>query len=352
MTIGATGPVGVICVAIALLGGESRDVARAQATRLEYRVVFANERELPRRLDEAGQQGFACAMVARPDPNVPLAGVVVVMSRPAGSTPKAVTHRVVRGGGGAANGLPPLLDRAAADGYRLCGIALDEAPPIPSLVAVMTSTSEAGRRHGAEVLTDYRGAIGRLNTAGKDGFVPIAVAPLNNNRVPDLRNWIVITEQPASGRAAIEVAVRSATGPDTLQRNLGEQTKQGYRIALAWKEGNDFVAMMTRPAGASSAAPTYAVDSSTPMALHSLSARYIADFPYLSDQRLAITEKSGLATNDVIEDPLPAFGATGFVVPGPLGDHLTALHDATVMSVTVRRGDRGGPVLRTVLTSR
>lgn len=349
MTQRPTGAALAVVLAVAL-GIGSREIALTQSTRFEYRVVFANARELPRRLDDAGQQGFACAMVARPDPNMPLAGVVVVMSRAVGSASKSVTHRVVRAGGGGTD-LPPLLDRAAADGYRLCGVGFDEEPPAPGLVAVMTA-SEPGRRHGVEILSDYKGAIARLNAAGKDGFVPVAVAPLNNNRVPDMRNWVVITEQPPSNRTAIDVFVRSATGPDTLQKNLGEQTKQGYRIALAWKEGNDFVAMMTRPAGASAAAPTYAVDSIAPMNVHALSAAYVADFPYLSDQRLAITEKSGLATNDVIEDPLPPLGPIGFVVPGPLGDHLTALHDSVVMSVTVRRGDRNVPVLRTVLTHR
>lgn len=346
--MGATSTVGC-CVAVALLAGEARDLAHAQQTRLEYRVVFASVRELPRRLDEAGKDGFACALVARPDPNVPLPGVVVVMKRPAGSSAKVATHRVVLGGG-SGTGLPPLLDRAAADGYRLCGVALHEAPPGPGLVAVMTSTAEPGRRYGAEALNDYRGAIERLNAAGKDGFVPVAVAPTDSNRLPDLRKWIVITEQPPSSHPAIDVAVRSATGPDTLQKNLGEQTKQGYRIALVWKEGNDYVAMLTRPAGSSNPAQEYAVDGGSTLELRGLPGPYVADFPYLSDQRLAIAEKSGFATNDVVEDPLPPLGPAGFVVPGPLGDHLTGFHDSAVMSVTVRAGNRNAPVLRTVLT--
>src|SRR5262249_49548045 len=159
----------------------ARDVGHAQSARLEYRVVFANARELPRRLDEAGRDGFACAMVARPDPDVRLPGVVVVMSRQTGAGAKAATHRVGLGGG-SGTGLPALVDRAAADGYRLCGVALDEGPPGPGLVAVMTSTGDPGRKYGAEPLSDYRGAIARLNAAGKDGFVPVAVAPTDSNR--------------------------------------------------------------------------------------------------------------------------------------------------------------------------
>ncbi len=191
-----------------------------------------------------------------------------------------------------------------------------------------------------------------MNAAGKDGFAPVAVSAIDSNRVPDLRNWIVVTERPATGRPQIEVAVRSASGPDTLQKNLGEQTKQGYRLALVWKEGNDFVAMMTREAGATAAASGYAVDGGASTALRGLPGAYVADFPYLSDRRLAISEASGLATNEVVEDPLPSLGATGYATPGALGDHLTALHDFVVSSVTVRKGDRSGLVLRTVLTHR
>jgi len=340
----------VVVAVLALVVGSAARLGVAQSTRVDYRVVFANARELPRQLDDAGKQGFGCAMVARPEPEAAVPGVVVVLSRPVGSS-TPVAHRVARGGGGG-NDLGSVIDRAGADGLRLCGIAFDEETPGPTIVAVMRSASGAGPwRYGAEVLRDYRGALTRLNAAGKDGFAPVAVSPIDSNRLATLRAWIVVTERPASGQPPIEVAVRSASGPDTLQRNLGEQTKQGYRIALAWKEGNDFVAMMTRAAGAA-AAGAYAVDGGASNELRGLPGAYIADFPYLSDRRLAISEQSGFATNEVVEDPLPVLGAMGYATPGALGDHLTALHDFVLGSVVVRNGGRGGFVLRTVLTHR
>src|SRR5580765_8722982 len=88
-----------ILIAVLFAGG-SGEIALTQSRRLEYRVVFANARELVRRLDEAGQQGFSCAMVARPEPNVSVPGVVVVMSRTAGASAPAVAHRVIKGGYG------------------------------------------------------------------------------------------------------------------------------------------------------------------------------------------------------------------------------------------------------------
>ena len=342
---------GLFAVGTAFLLGGSREIVFTQSTRLEYRVVFANARELVRRLDEAGQQGFACTMIARPESTASVPGVVVVMSRAAGAAPAAVTHRVIKGGGGGTD-LAPLLDRAGAEGYRLCGVAFDEEGTVPSIVAVMTE--QAGSwRYGAEVLSDYRGALARLNTAGKDGFAPVGASPVNNNRVPAMRSWVVITERPASGRPAVEVAVRSGSGPDALQKSLVEQSGQGYRVALVWKEGNDIVALMTRSPGTS--ALSYAAESAAPSGLHGISRPYVADVPYLSDRILVITEQSGSVSNELVEDSLPALGAIGYAAPGALGtlgDHLSRLHDYTVGSVVIRRGDRDALVLRTVLTHR
>ena len=338
-----------VVIAVLLLGGS--EITLTQPARLEYRIVFANARELGRRLDEAGQQGFSCAMVARPEPNASMPGVVVVMSRTAGASGPAVTHRVIKGGYGGTD-LPPLLDRAGAENFRLCGVAFDEEGSVPAIVAVMTQSSQAWK-YGAEVLTDYRGAISRLNAAGKEGFAPVAASPINNNRVPDMRSWIVFTERPAAGRPPVEVAVRSGSGPDALQKSLVEQSGQGYRAALVWKEGNDVVVMMTRAAGGSPSSVSYAVEALTPAGVHGVSRPYIADLPYLSDQRVVITEKSGSVSNEAVEDPLPPLGALGYAAPGAvgtLGDHLSRLHDYVVVSVAVRRGARDALVLRTVLT--
>lgn len=248
-----------------------------------------------------------------------------------GAAAASVAHRVIKGGGG--------------------GVAFDEEAPGPSVVGVMTQSSQAWK-YGGELLSDYRGAISCLNAAGKEGFAPLAVSPINNNRLRDLRSWVVFTERPAAGRSAVEVAVRSGSSPDSLQKSLAEQSGQGYRAALVWKEGNDVVVMMTRTAGGSSAGVSYVVDTLTPAGIHGVSHPYIGNFPYVSDQRLVITEKSGLVSNDAVEDPLPPIGALGYAAPGPLGtlgDHLSRQHGYVVASVTVRAGDRGALVLRTVL---
>jgi hypothetical protein len=60
---------GVVAIAVLFFGG-SGEIAFTQSPRLEYRVVFANARELGRRLDDAGQQGFSCVAwpLTRKDP--------------------------------------------------------------------------------------------------------------------------------------------------------------------------------------------------------------------------------------------------------------------------------------------
>ena len=139
-------------------------------------------------------------MVARPEPNASVPGVVVVMSRTVGASATAVAHRVIKGGYGGTD-LQPLLDGAGAENFRLCGVSFDEEGSVPAIVAVMAQSSQAWK-YGAEVLTDYRGAISRLNAAGKEGFAPVAASPINNNRVPAMRNWVVFSRASRRGPAA------------------------------------------------------------------------------------------------------------------------------------------------------
>jgi hypothetical protein len=332
----------------------------AQPARREYRVVFASARQLARQLDEAGRDGFVCEIVARPELRAgapPVPGIVVVLGRPAGSANAAAAHRVVTGGGGGTD-LGPSLDRSGAAGFRLCGIVLDEAAPVPSMVAVMSQPAgQAGSTwsYAGEVLSNYKNSLVRLNAAARDGFMPVAAEAVNNSRVPEGRNWLVITERPGSGRSPSEVAVRSSPGAEGLQRALNEQGGQGYRLDLVWKEGNDFVALMSRPLDGSKAPVSYAAEAADRSAIHALSRLYVADFPYLTTQRLIVSDRSAPASNDIVEDPLPAPGAPGYVgaaAMGVLGDHISRNRGFVPASVRVRRDDKGALILTTVITER
>src|SRR5687767_1377699 len=107
--------------------------ADAHPGRLEYRVIHAAPHHLQQVRDDAGRDGLTCAPVGRPDPDVRVSGVVVTMARPDIETTHVyhtVRHRVVRGSGTGGD-CGALLDRSAADGYRLCGLALTAATPGP-----------------------------------------------------------------------------------------------------------------------------------------------------------------------------------------------------------------------------
>jgi hypothetical protein len=327
----------------------------ADAPTYEYRVVFAAARQLAAQLASAGRDGYACIAVARPDPGVVVPGIAVVVGRRSDGAHPAVTHRVVTGGH-IGTDFQASLDGAGADGFRMCGMVLDESPAAPSLVAVLTqeSATPANASHyGVEVLSNYKASLARLATAGRDGFVPVAAAPVSNNRVPEMRNWMVVTER-RDGAAPHEIAVRSGSAPTALEKALNEQGKLGYEVDLTWQEGADVVAMMSRPAGNASTAHAFTAESRRPDQLHFLAGRYLGDFPYLSGgDRLVVSDTSQPASTDVEEDPLPKPGALGYAdagAMGTIGDHISRHHGFAPAFVRIRRGDRGALVLSTVLS--
>jgi hypothetical protein len=255
------------------------------------------------------------------------------------SASNAIAHRVI-GSGRLGADLQGSLDRAGAEGFRTCGVVLDEEPPMPSVVAVMSRRSGGPAemaRSGVEVLTNYKESLVRLNAKAREGFSPVAAAPVDNNRLPEMRSWLVVTQQTAGRVAPREIAVRSNSGADGLQRALNEQGAQGYRLDLMWKEGNDVVAMMSRAVGGPPEAHGYAVDATSLARIHSVSRLYLADTPFRApDDHLVVSDRAVMATNDIEDDPLPPRGPLGYAEAralATLGDHISRHHGATPASV-------------------
>jgi hypothetical protein len=330
--------------------------ALAEKPRLEYRAVHAPARDLGRRLEAAGREGFSCMAVARPDPGAAPPGVVVLLGRAVGGAPSAVAHRVVAGGW-AGTDLEAPLEKAGAEGFRLCGVVLDEEPPNPALVAVMSRAADSPipTHYGVEVLTNYKDSLVRLNARAGEGFVPVAAAPVNNSRVPEMRAWMVVIERTGAGAGPRDVAVRSNSGPDGFQKALNEQGSQGYRVDLIWKEGNDAVAMMSRPRGSAKDVHAYTVDAAGFSRIHSFSGLYLADVSHRSDERLVIGERGASASNDVENDPLPPLSKLGTADAEALevlGNHLSRHRGFAPASARIHRGPGGTFFLATVLTER
>ena len=333
--------------------------AEAQAGRLEYRVVHAAPYQLQLIIDEAGRDGFTCVSVARPELDVRLPGVVVTMSRPYFETTHVyptVRHRVVRGSGSGGD-FGALLDQGAAGGYKLCGVALAEVTPGPVLVAVMSPDTEHARttRHYASEILGNAERAARLAALGKQGFVPVAATPINDNRVIEQRNWMVVAEQTAT--QPIEIVVRARPGPDSLAKAIGEQSAQGFICSLMWNEGaTSMVVVMSRLPVDPTRRPEFAVDTIDPARLNGRSGVYIGDVPYLSDgQRVALTITDRSSTIYTVTDPLPRLGPRDYASLSdlrPLGEDLgrdRSRDRARVVSSSVRRGPRDGVVLHTVL---
>jgi len=323
-------------------------VRAASATAdVQYRVVFATASQLEGQLDEQGREGFACVGLARPEPGAGVPGVVAILGRASNQAESVVAHRVIVGG--RADMKVP-LSKAGAEGFRLCGLVLDEGPPGPGNVAVMARTAPGAWQYEAEVLLRYKESLARLNAIGRDGYLPVAAAAIDNNRVPDMRNWMVIAERPASGGAAREVTVRSDSGPTGLGRNLNDSGKQGYRVELLWKEGNDYVSMMTRPSGDASTPHAYVVEGEDLARMHFLHGLVLADFPYL-DRRLFVSDSAVRASNELVEEGLPPLDVRGRAALRTVGDHISRNRGFEVSYARVTR-DRAGKLLLSVAMAR
>jgi hypothetical protein len=318
----------------------------------EFRVVFATRQTLSRQLDAAGRDGYRCLLMAHADSGVSAPGIVVWLARNAGATPSPTTYRVFMG----AADLQAPLERSGGEGFRLCGIALSEEAPLPTIVAVMNRPAgEAPTRwhYRTEALLNYKDSLTRLNAGGREGYVPVAAAAMNNNRVPALRNWMVVTERGESDAVLPrEVVVTSDPGADGFQKKLNERGRDGYRVNLQWKEGNDFVALSSRPVGISPTPLSYAASADRLTNLHALSRLYLADFPYLQD-RLIVSDASITASNEVVDDALPALGAyPDMMALDVLASHISRNTGFVPASARISRASNGQWRLTTVIVSR
>lgn len=335
------------------------DHASAQVGRLDYRVVFAAPYQLQQVLDAAGRDGFTCVSVARPELDVRLPGVAVIMARPFIETThvnQTVPHRVVRvaGSGGA---LAESLERGAAEGYRLCGVALADVAPGAGLVAVMTPDTgpPPGGRHYAAAVTGNAERVAHLASLGRDGFVPIAATPIDDSQLPEQRHWMVVLEQ--TGTQPVDIVLRSAPGPDALGKAIAERAAQGFICSLLWKEGlTTMVAVMSKLPVDPARRPEFDVDTIDPSRINGLSGMYVADLPYLSDgQRVIVTIEDRSSTVYTVADPLPRLGSRDYASVSdlePLGDHLgrdRSRDRARIVASSVRRGPGDSPMLHTVL---
>lgn len=326
--------------------------ASAEKAKVEYRVVYAHAKDLARPLEAAGRDGFACVGVARPDLGAAPEGVAVILGRPAGTSASPVANRAIVSGWG--KDVQEALERAGGEGFRLCGVVLDEGGPNRPLVYVLSKRGDSPAAHYVvEVLKIWKESLARLKDRAAEGFRLVAASSIDDNRVPDMRSWLVVAEKTDS--APREIAVRSsARGSEDLQKALNESGAQGYRVDLVWKDGNDAVAMLSRPKdGAKNA--SFVVESSALDKIHWVKGLYLADVAHRGEDRLVVSESGISASADVEDDPLPAlprYGSPAAEALEVLGNHLGRHPGFAPVSSRIRRAPGGGFALTTVLVSR
>ncbi len=258
-------------------------------------------------------------------------------------------------GGWASGDLQKRLEQGGAEGFRLCGVALVEEPSGAGLVTVMRWGASAESVHyGVEVLKIYKESLVRLAAAGREGFIPVAAAPVNDKRAPDMSSWLVVTERVAAAPVPQEIAVRSSSLPGRFQEALNESGGQGYRVNLVWKEGNDFVAMMSRPIG-SKRSFTFVAEAMDTSKVHWVKGLPLADLPHKGDERVVVSDPGAPGSNDLEEDPLPPVSRSGAVDAEALevlGNHLTRHRGSEPAFARIRKLPNGSFVLATVVTQR
>jgi hypothetical protein len=213
---------------------------------------------------------------------------------------------------------------------------------------------DTGAWHYAAEVLGQKDRLARLVAKAHEGFVPVAASAVSDNRVVEMRNWILVTERSTTSTEPIDLAIRSGPGPDSVQRAIVEQSKQGYIANLLWKEGNTtIVVAMSRSPVNPTVRPEFVVDTIDPSRLDGWPGVYIGDVPYLSDgQRVVLTIKDSSTANSVVEDRLPVMGtadSAGITDLRPLGEHLSRNRYRLARS-SIRRGKDGSLVLHTVLT--
>ncbi len=349
----AVRPLLIAALLLAAAPFTSGRAAQSADSRLEYRIVFATANQLARQLDVAGREGFGCLAVAHEESGTALPGVVVLLGRQVDGPRQAVGARVTIGGNDA---MQKPLSTDGAEGFRLCGISLDETPPNARLVAISTRTDAAPAstwEYRGEVLLNYRTSLGRLNASCKEGFVPVTAEAIADSRVAESRHWVVFAERSSNDATPHEIAVRSDPSPSGLLSNMNESGKQGYRADLLWKEGNDFVAMMSRPSSSAHPAVDFIREDDIGH-VHFLSRRPLGDFAYL-DRRVVFADNTAPAENELVEDELPPPGAVGYAEPRDLNaiaTHFASLHGYAPAYAHVRRAKDGSLLLSVMLTRR
>ena len=342
--------------AAVIAGRGAAAVAGARPAALQpapFAVVVAPPASGEATLATLGAQGYRCAALARPEPDVRLGDVVAVLERVSPDT-SPVEHRVVSGDARFSRAhFEEALNAAGAEGFRDCGLTrvtpANRRDGGPHAVVMSRVTGAPGPAREYRVIytagagTDWR----RVEQALQDGFTitrAVWAAPPGAGTVPEV-GFLAERDPAVPATPADHVLESDATAPG-LARRLAARALAGYRVEAAWASPAAVVALMTRRPGSQDTRPDYDVAASSTGSFSPplSSGRLLASIPFRG-VRFAIRDVARPGDYATAEREHPSFD-TLFTARDSearaLADRLAAapsgVHTVDVVVRTIGRG--------------
>jgi hypothetical protein len=232
--------------------------ALAQRPSIGYEVVVETPSSIEGTLRQLTRAGHTCAAVARPAGPTLSRNVAVLLARLAEADvlpPRDADVRVLTAGADGVEELEPVLNAAAADGYRPCGLTLTAPmwgrPSAYGAVVVLARTSAKPTGTGYRVVRSRarREDWARLERAAADGFVvsrvvswpaPAGTAAANTSEI------VFVAEKTAAAKPTRYELVFAGNGP-ALEKDIAKAVAKGYCAQTAWATAERMSVLMAKP---------------------------------------------------------------------------------------------------------
>ena len=244
----------VCAIGVALVMGLSSSPVTAQRPSFSHAVIVESPKASESALRDRLREGYACAAVARPLGRLLSSNIAVVLTRQ-GKTPTVVSTsdvRVINGTPGAVEELEKLINDAATQGFRLCGLTITAAiwgkPAEYALVAVMTHEGAAASRVPYRVVrTRGRGDEWTvLEKAAADGFAVSRLIARSDGGASNTSDILFVLEKPAQSRPRV-LDLAFAGNAVALQKEIDKKTARGFCLEANWATSERVSVLLAKP---------------------------------------------------------------------------------------------------------
>lgn len=268
-------------VAAATLAVLAPGAARPQAQRAAATFRLIVEAPTRTRVDfeRAAKDGFRCAAVARPVPPLLPNNVVVLLTKPAGSSGPAPAMTVVTARAAALDTFQDALNKVAATGFRVCGVTVTQPEfdrsNIATLVAVLSKVDGPPPEYLVLRTRLQPGQWEPLERSAAAGFLVSQVMPRPQASVAETGEMLLLAEKTADTPPSAYTLV-FADMAQALESALAGRATQGYRLQGVWAAGARLNALMARPlTGAWPGTRDYRVDERAQLRLSAIDGEFV-----------------------------------------------------------------------------